>query len=143
MSTPDKADLSVTKEIAAPPRKVYDAWLDPTVARKFLFATETGAIVRAEIDPRVGGRFTMTDRRNGEDFEHVGEYVELDPPRRLVFDFWLPKFSDQRTRIEVGIASRGSGSVVTLTHRDVPPDHREKARGGWTTILGALAGAVA
>ena len=143
MNAQGKADLSVSREIAAPPEKVYDAWLDPAVARNFLFATESGTIVRAEIDPRVGGRFTMTDRRNGEDFEHVGEYIELDRPRRIVFDFWLPKFSEQRTRIEIDIASRGSGSEVTLTHRDVPADHREKARGGWTTILAGLAAAVA
>lgn len=143
MSNPGKADLSVTKEVDAPPQRVYDAWLDPLVARKFLFATDTGVMVRTEIEPWVGGRFIMTDRRNGEDFEHVGEYIELERPKRIVFDFWLPKYSEQRTRIEVDIADRGSSSLVTLTHRDVPSDHRDKARGGWTTILDALDRALA
>lgn len=142
MKTPEVADLTVTKTIEAPAERVYDAWLDPAVARKFLFATEGGRIVRAEIDPKVGGRFTMTDRRNVEDFEHVGEFVVLDRPKRIVFDFWLPKFSEQRTRIEVDIVGRGSATEISLTHRDVPPDQREKARNGWKTILDSLAAAL-
>ncbi len=143
MSTLDKADLSVTKGIDNSPDQVYDAWLDPKVARKFLFATERGTMVRAEIDPRVGGRFTMTDRRDGDDFEHAGEYIVLDRPKQIVFDFWLPKFSEERTRIQIDIAANGGKSSLTLTHRDVPPGHRDKARNGWMTILSALGNALA
>ena len=51
--------------------RVFDAWLDPSKASKFLFATPTGKIVRVEIDARVGGSFIIA-RRDGEDVEHVG-----------------------------------------------------------------------
>ena len=39
--------------------RVYDAFLDPSRAGKFLFAPATGRIVRCEIDARVGGIFTI------------------------------------------------------------------------------------
>jgi uncharacterized protein YndB with AHSA1/START domain len=36
-----------------------DAWLDPEKATKFLFARPGGEMVRVEIDPRVGGRYSI------------------------------------------------------------------------------------
>jgi len=56
-----EATVTVTREIAALPERVFDAWLDPKDAAEFLFATAEGEIVRCDIDPRVGGRFFIVD----------------------------------------------------------------------------------
>lgn len=139
MTNPERTDLSVARRIDQPPARVYDAWLDPKQAKKFLFATATGQMVRAETDPKAGGKFTFVDRRNGEDIEHTGIYLELIRPRRIVFEFAVPKYSAEKTRIEVEITPSGTGSDVTLTHRNAPKEHVDKARSGWTTILNNLA----
>lgn len=128
-------DVRVSRTFDAPAEKLYDAFLDPALARRFLFATDSGEMVRADIDPRAGGRFTLTDRRNGEDVEHSGEYVELERPRRIVFDFRVPKFSSATTRVTIEI----DGSTVTITQHDAPPEMAEKIRAGWGTILEQLA----
>src|SRR5262249_39504198 len=70
--TNDRVTVRVTHRFTASPERVFDAWLDPAKAAKFLFATPTGRMVRAEIDPRVGGTFAFVDRRDGEDVEHTG-----------------------------------------------------------------------
>src|SRR6476661_6902429 len=57
------AVVTASREIAAPPGRVFDAWLDPKEAAQFLFATPGGKIVRCDIDARVGGRFLFTVRR--------------------------------------------------------------------------------
>lgn len=132
------ATVVVERLIAAPPEQVYDAWLDPDRAGLWLFRTPDGRLERCEIDARVGGRFRIDERRGEDVAEHHGEYVELDRPRRLAFDFWT-SFSDERTRVTIEIAPDGHGARLTLTHEGVWADWEEKTRQGWTTILDGLA----
>jgi uncharacterized protein YndB with AHSA1/START domain len=96
---------------------------------------------KVEIDPRVGGGFTIVERRGADVAEHYGEYVEIDRPRRLVFDFWT-SFSDERTRIVVTIAPDGDGAMLTLRHEGVWADYEARTRQGWTMILENLAEAL-
>jgi uncharacterized protein YndB with AHSA1/START domain len=75
MTTDATGTIRVTRRFDTSPDSVFDAWLDPAKAGKWLFATPTGQMVRVEIDARVGGSFVFTDRREGEDVEHVGTYI--------------------------------------------------------------------
>ena len=142
MTTDRRASIRVTHRFSQSPERVFDAWLDPAKAKKFLFATPVGEMVRAEIDARVGGRFTFVDRRNGEDIEHVGEYLEIDRPRRLVFAFAVPKFSAERTTVIIEIAPSVSGCELALTHEGVLPEYASRTEGGWNMILEGLAAAL-
>lgn len=134
--------LTVERRIAAQPEKVFDAWFDADTVGKWLFATPGGAMERVEIDARVGGRFAIVERRGSDFAEHHGEYVEIDRPRRLAFDFWTG-FSEERTRVTVAIAGDRGSSLLTLTHESVWADYEERTREGWTMILDGLARALA
>jgi len=127
--------VQVTRRFAASPERVFDAWLDPDKARRFLFVAPTGTMVRAEIDVRVGGRFIFTDRRDGQDVDHVGQYLEIDRPRRLVFTFAVPAYSAESTAVTLDIAPEGSGCELTLTHAGVLPDYVDQTKAGWGMIL--------
>ena len=94
---------------------MFDAWLDPASVGQWLFKTPDGVMEKVEIDARIGGGFTVVERRGTEVAEHFGEYIEIDRPRRLAFDFWT-NFSGERTRVIVTIAPDGDGSLLTLRH---------------------------
>jgi len=139
MSTPFV--LVVTRSFAAAPERVFDAWLDPAQARRFLFATSGGTIVRCDIDPRVGGAFTIVDRRGGEDAVHRGRFAEIDRPQRLVFLFSAAPDGDENwTRVTVEIARDPGGCTLTLTHEMDPQwaAYEAQTRRGWSTILESL-----
>lgn len=133
------AEFSVSHTYDAAPERVFDAWLDPQVARRFLFATPTGEMIRAEVDARVGGRFTFVDRRpDMGDVLHTGAYLEIDRPRRLVFTFGVPQFDPGFTTVELDFAAKDGGCVVTLTQRNVPDEWARRSKEGWGMILGWL-----
>lgn len=137
MAHSDNRTLRVSHRYAASAERVFDAWLDPETAGKWLFATPNGRMLKVGIDARVGGKFTIV-RRDGEDIEHVGEYLEIDRPRKLVFTFAVPKFSNVYTRVTVEITALEKGCELMLTHEDVLPDYLERSKEGWGMILGNL-----
>jgi uncharacterized protein YndB with AHSA1/START domain len=138
MTTKPNSTVRITRYFPFPAERVFDAWLDPVRAAKWLFATPGGQMVRAEVDPRVGGRFTFTDRRDGEDIEHTGEYLEIDRPRRLAFTFGVPKYSKDFDRVTIEISSKGKGCELALIH-ETGPEWKSQTIYGWTKILQGLA----
>jgi uncharacterized protein YndB with AHSA1/START domain len=139
MTSEPRRDVVVTHAFAAAPESVFDAVLDPDIARLFLFAIAGGEMIRAAIDPRVGGHFVFVDRRPGMgEVEHIGEYLEIDRPHRLVFSFGVPAFSTEMTEVAIEIGTEAEGSLLTLTHTGVLAEYAERTRAGWERILAGL-----
>jgi uncharacterized protein YndB with AHSA1/START domain len=138
MTAENPGTIVITRQFDFPMERVFDAWLDPAKASKFLFATPTGKLMRVEIDARVGGSFNITRRDGDDDVEHVGTYLEIDRPRRLVFTFGAPKYSARMTRVTIDLKPRPTGCELTLTHEGVLPEWLESGREGWSSILDGL-----
>jgi uncharacterized protein YndB with AHSA1/START domain len=143
--------VRVSHRYSAPAERVFDAWLIPNQAARFLFRTRTGNVMQCEITPEVGGGFTVIDRRPAADGEesvfdvvHMGKYVEISRPRRLVFDFSVLTFgSDDQTRVTVDFAPMGPMACeLTLTHDMGASEHahamEEASRKGWTSMLALM-----
>jgi len=134
--------LTVSRDFDAAPETVFDAWLDPAKAGKFLFATPDGEVVKVEIDARVGGHALIVDRRASGDARHHLQYEVIDRPHHLVFLFCAdPAGEGQWTRVSIDIAARGAGATLTLTHEMDPQwaAYEDQTRKGWTMILESLA----
>ena len=130
--------VRVDARFSAAPRRVFNAWLDPDVAGSWLFATATRPIAHVEIDARVAGPFRFVERREGSRVEHTGEYVEIVPPRRLVFSLALDDRPRVLTRVSVEIEPRETGCKLSLKHEDLPADRVHDMETRWTGILYGL-----
>lgn len=133
--------LTVTREFAAPAERVFDAWLDPRDAARFLFATPDGEMLVCEIDARVGGEALIVERRPGGDARHRLRFEAIERPRRLVFLFAAgPAEEAEWTRVAIDIAPSHAGCTLTLTHEMDPAwaAYEDQTRKGWTMILESL-----
>jgi uncharacterized protein YndB with AHSA1/START domain len=122
--------------IAAKPEMVFQFFTDPDKVIRWKGRA-------AQLDPRPGGiyRVEINDRAVAK-----GEYVELDPPRRVTFTWgWegggpVPPGA---TTVEVDLEPDGDGTLLRLTHRDLPEEEIPQHADGWGHFLPRLATAAA
>jgi uncharacterized protein YndB with AHSA1/START domain len=143
-SMTDKSPLKVvvTHSFGASQERVFDAWLDPEMVGKWMFSPTLleQEVVSISVDPRVGGSFSFVVRRHGKEIDHIGKYLEIERPRRLVFTWGVKQDSGDSSRVMVDIIAQGTGSELTLTHELDPAwaDYESRTRDSWTKMLQVL-----
>lgn len=126
---------AVEREISveASPETIYEFLIDPERMIQWMGR-------KAELDPRPGGIFRVD--LNGEHISR-GEYIELDPPHRVVFSFgWEGETSIVKagaSTVEVTLTPDGDGTLLRLTHTDLPEESRGSHGHGWEHYLERLA----
>lgn len=138
MSTPV---VRVEKRFHHPVERVFDAFVDPARVGGWLFATPDGVMEQTDYDPRSGGSFAIFERRGPDLARHFGCFVEVDRPRRIVFDFRVEEAPEEPTRVTIDFSPDGDGSVVVLSHDLAPAwaHYKDRTIHGWTMILDSLA----
>jgi uncharacterized protein YndB with AHSA1/START domain len=137
----EEHDIRVERAFAAPAERVFDAWLDPETVGDWLFRTADGTLVRCEVEPEVGGRYAIVERRGDEEVLHTGVYEEIERPDRLVFTLAVPLYADREERVAIDIRPSEEGCTLTLTQTraaDAPASREQIAR-GWAALLDSLA----
>jgi len=128
--------VRVSHRYDAPPAEVFGAWLDPGVARRFLFATALRPMRDARVEPRVDGEFHFAETTGAP--AHTGRYVENVPERRLVFTLRGPLQHGDTGSVRVEIEPRAHGCALTLTHEGLPRKAAAGTRDRWRGILYGL-----
>src|SRR3954452_4225290 len=78
-------DLILTREIAAPPAAVFEAWTNPNLLTRW-FAPAPWTTPSAVLDVRPGGRSLIIMRSpEGAEFPNPGVFLEVVPNQLLVF----------------------------------------------------------
>jgi uncharacterized protein YndB with AHSA1/START domain len=117
--------------IDAPPETVYEYFTRPDLLIRWMGES-------ALIEARPGGSFAVDI--TGQKVR--GEYLELDPPHRLVIS-WGYVGSDEvppgSSTVEVRFIASGGGTLVELEQRDLPAARRAEHVVGWRHYLARLA----
>jgi uncharacterized protein YndB with AHSA1/START domain len=131
------ADVVVRRLLRAPRERVFAAWLDPDSLVQWMCPGDV-THASADVDARVGGRFRIVMTHGRGDAEHWGEYLEIDPPSRLVFT-WISVNTDRMpTIVTVELFERDGGTELMLTHRHLPGAKVDAHRKGWADIVSKL-----
>jgi len=134
--------LRVKRLLPAEVNRVFDAWKRADAMSRW-FACDPGWTATATNDFRVGGKYRI-EMRCGDDTLGVasGEYLEVDPPHRLVFT-WSSEGRVNVTNSVVTVDLKESGALteLTLTHDLDPGTAVGRAHsGGWEGALTKLEG---
>ena len=138
--------IVLSRTYDAPVERVFAAWTDPQIAAKFMGPGNVKA-TNIKIDPRVGGKYSITMvLEDGETMHVAGVYREVQPPHRLSMT-WRWEEDDPAdaydTLLTLEFLERGEKTELVLTHdqfrRVESRDNHEK---GWSAILEQLTSAV-
>ncbi|HKU40384.1 MAG TPA: SRPBCC domain-containing protein [Polyangiales bacterium] len=132
-----------TVEIAAPPERVFKALTTPEEIVRWWGSDTMYRTTEWVQDLRVGGRWKATGKgADGSPFTVEGEFLEIDPPRRLV-QSWKPEWDGGHvTRLTYRLEAIERGTRVTVRHEGFG-DRADSCRShaeGWVAVLDWLAG---
>jgi uncharacterized protein YndB with AHSA1/START domain len=136
----DAAEVLVVRRLIPFPREqVFAAWLDGASLAQWM-RPDGGPSATVEVDPRIGGKFRIVMHSDcvGQDHEHRGEYLAIEPPSLLSFT-WISKATDLLpTVVTIEFLERSAGTELVLTHQRLPQASVESHRQGWTSIVRLL-----
>jgi uncharacterized protein YndB with AHSA1/START domain len=132
----DPTAIRIVRTFRAPVEAVFAAWTSPEMLRRWYQPGADWDTPLAELDLRVGGRLRVAMRDpTGDVFAGGGEYVEVDPLRRLVFTWtWdRPEVGAGTQLVEVEFTDHGDGTTtVVLTNRGLHGEaSMDSHRDGW------------
>jgi uncharacterized protein YndB with AHSA1/START domain len=141
MAVPPFEPVTIQRRFPVAPPSLFDAWISPPIMRRWLFASDSGELVRIDVDPRVGGTFRILERREQGTVEvdHFGTYLEVDRPRRLVFTLQVPWHFPGITQVNVDITPAREGSEMAFVQTGVDPATTREA---WQMMFNQLDDAV-
>jgi len=119
---------------------------DPTVAFRFFEETERWAAwwgAGSTIESRPGGRVLI---RHAEGVDVVGEVIDVEPPRRIVFSYgFLDRKADpvRDSLVTICLEPLGNSTRLRLTHEFNDAAARDEHVQGWRFQLSVFANVVA
>lgn len=130
----------------ASPEAAFDAWTNPVSLEKWFGPPGYAArVLSHDFQPGGTWRFLMV-AADGQGFHHFGTFLEIDPPRQLVFT-WASEeqvegWRDEQgapTRVTVQFEPRDSGVEVRITHERLQSEAARQALAhGWSGSLEQL-----
>ena len=143
--TPDQDAIVSEIEIAAPPERVFQALTQPDQLARW-WTSGTCQLEFWQMDARRGGRWHFKNKPsatmtiNGVNvFEAIGEILEFDPPRLLVYT-WIANWHRDKTRrtiVRWELTPTDAGTHVKMTHSGLAqlPVACQDYSDGWPGVL--------
>ena len=113
-----KPSVTLQRRYDAPPEKVYAAWTHAEMIVGWFGPSDADqGSVKAMMDVRTGGRFTISfTHSSGEYSEVSGVYKEVVPNQKLVFSWAWHSTPERESQVTVLTRAAGTGTLLTLKH---------------------------
>ena len=116
LETEGEKVVVVRRRFEASPEEVYRAHVDPALLQQWLLGPEGWTMPVCITEPRPGGklRYEWSNGKGGG-FYLTGEFIELDPPRRIVHveRMHMPDPTPDN-RVETTFTAEGRGTLMVM-----------------------------
>jgi len=118
VTTPWEHEIRMTRLFNAPRPLVFEAMTRPEhVVRWWGCLGDGYSVPVCDIDLRVGGRWRFVNRHPHGEAAFHGEYLEIDPPGRLVFTEIFEEYPDSPSVVTTELLDEGRGTRLIATVR--------------------------
>ena len=133
--------LRLVRHLRERPQVVFDAITTREGIAQW-WSPDAGLMLLAEVDRRAGGRYRVRFRTlRGTEHESSGEFLEIDPPRRVVMS-WRRKSEAEdlsEPRIEITLRATTEGTDLSFTQSHLHDEATSPGHGqGWAWSLRKL-----
>ncbi len=135
--TPDNDAIISEIYIAAPAQSIFQALVDPQQVVQWWGQAGVYRCTGFRNDLRAGGRWHSSGvGPDGSNFDVAGEYLEIDPPRLLIYSWVASWTGTVKTTVRWELEPSGQGTLLRIHHSGLAA-HPELARGyrGWPRML--------
>jgi len=138
--------LELEHRYAAPRERVFDAWTNSEVLKRWWAAAPTWETPLAEVDAREGGSYRLSMKTDEGQMHTVhGEYTEVRPPERIAYTWSWEQGPDEamhggdNSLVVVDFVEDGDGTLVRLRHSGFASEEaRENHVQGWQAVMANL-----
>jgi uncharacterized protein YndB with AHSA1/START domain len=130
--------VRIARTLDAPPQRVWRALTDPGELTTWFWPPSF--TTSARLDPRPGGAYRVAAAT--PEMAVSGDYVEVEPPQRLVFG-WQWDGDDDTSLVTIELVGDAGLTELRLTHERLPADAVDAHHQGWSDCLDRLPGHLA
>jgi uncharacterized protein YndB with AHSA1/START domain len=124
--------LTLRRDYPFPQEQVYQAWTDVRLLSQWFGCGHEMLWNVHEWDVRPGGAIRVSLEFETGSFEVTGQFLIVDPPRRLRYRW------QEDQLVDVTIEDQAGGSRLTLVHTGLSETEMPVVTAGWTYGLGQL-----
>jgi uncharacterized protein YndB with AHSA1/START domain/DNA-binding HxlR family transcriptional regulator len=117
VTRPSDREIAVTRLFDAPRQRVFEAFNQPELVKRWLYGSDEWPLVHCAIDLKVGGalRYVWRHPERGE-AGMSGVFREVAPPKRIVnTELFDQDWTSGETVVTTVFAERGRRTIVTAT----------------------------
>lgn len=131
-------------KFGAPPDRIWAAWTDPHMVRRWFGSDPNGTVLETYLDVRVGGRFEVTfANEDGKRYTATGVYRVVEHGRGLQFSWHWRDEPGVETAVSVALLPDGTGTRMQFEHAGLVHRSTHNYESGWRSTFEKMERAVA
>jgi uncharacterized protein YndB with AHSA1/START domain len=132
MNVHQKNLVSIVCNFKVQPEKVWQAWTDPNIVKKWFESNPGSRVVKADLNLGAGKYYEITFT-DSDLKEHVcrGVYTEVQPFSKLVFTCIMKSERSPVSYITISLIPESYGTLMNFEHANLDPVMADFFMDGW------------